>query len=553
MPKIKLVVSVLLLSTLLYSCFAIQRDTDSSSSETVNPSDLTLDNMKGEPQDFPDIAAGAGHTCLVTTTGRIECWGGNQFGQLGGADGPFTLLKNGPPFSGIPGDWAKTNVRGLAGKAIAVSSGYYHTCALVRSGGIQCWGWNVSGQLGDGTNVDSDTAVHVQGMDVPVTAIDLGASHSCALLETGEVRCWGENENGQLGDGTRENNNVPVAVQGLTDKVVQIAAGGMFTCALTEGGNLYCWGNGSKGRFGEGSMEVYPAPVLVDGFDQEIDLIVAGDFHLCVRTTSGEILCWGSLSSDREYTSRTPLVVKELTGKVVGMTAGGGHICALTIEDGVKCWGDNYFGQLGNGTYLGSWEPVDVIGATDGVLKVASGSGHVCALKMDGGVKCWGDCSFGQCGDNTLQWNWSSYTNHKYYFSVDYPPGWNVMELPNSDYPAEIDQVWFASSNFPPAQTDARPNISLWITKEDPTQKWDARFFDNYKAEVIRLGNVSALRISGTNIESHQDELVVIIKTGDYFIQAMPNQSPDSLRYFDQVMYTLNIDWNMVTGPAAVP
>ena len=126
------------------------------------------------------------------------------------------------------------------------------------------------------------------------------------------------------------------------------------------------------------------------------------------------------------------------------------------------------------------------------------------------------------------------------------------MEVPNSDYPAEIDQVWFTSSIFPSAQIDARPDIALWITQEDPTPEWDARFFDNYETEVIWLGNVSGLRISGTNKESLQDELVVIVKTGDYFIQAMPNQSPESLRYFDHVMYTLNIDWNMVATPAVI-
>ncbi|MGB7876006.1 MAG: hypothetical protein WBL25_16615, partial [Anaerolineales bacterium] len=335
--------------------------------------------------------------------------------------------------------------------------------------------------------------------------------------------------------------------------VVQIAAGGMFTCALTVNGKLYCWGNGSNGRFCDSSMEVNPAPVLVEGFDQKIDLIVAADFHLSVRTTSGEILCWGSLSSDREFTSRTPFVVEGLTGTVVQMAAGGGYTCALTTADGVKCWGDNYFGQLGNGTDLGSWEPVDAIGATDNVLRIASGSGHVCALMIEGDVHCWGDCSFGQCGDSSLQWNWSTYTNQKYYFSIDYPPGWNVLEVPNSDYPAEFDQVWFARTSFPPSQTDARPDIALWITQDDPTPKWDARFFEDYKREVVWLGNVSALRISGTNKESLQDELVIIVQTGNYFIQAMPIQSPESLRYFDQVMYTLNVNWDMVTVPAVVP
>ena len=115
------------------------------------------------------------------------------------------------------------------------------------------------------------------------------------------------------------------------------------------------------------------------------------------------------------------------------------------------------------------------------------------------------------------------------------------MEIPNSDFPAEIDQVWFTSSNFPPTQTDARPDIKLRITQEDPTPNWRAEFFGDYEAETIHLGNVSALRITGTNKESLWDEFVIIVQTGDYFIQAMPNQSPESLRYFDQVIYSLYV------------
>jgi len=553
MKKIELVVSIFLLILTLADCQALFRPGDSPEPEFTNQPDSTLNLEKGEPQDFPDITAGAGHSCLLTTTGRIVCWGANQFDQLGGKDGPFTAIEGGHPrVEGIPGDWVKANVRGLSGKATAISSGSYHTCALVDVGGVQCWGRNDSGQLGDGTTVERYTAVHVQGMDVPVTAITLGAIHSCALLETGSVRCWGDNVYGELGNGRSENSSNPVDVQGLADPIVQLEAGGAFTCALSEDGKLYCWGNGSNGLFGDGLAKVYRAPILVDVIGQKLDMIVAGVYHLCARTTSGEILCWGALSSEEQYTSSQPFKVKELTGMVVGMAAGGGYTCFLTTNNGVKCWGDNYFGQLGNGTNIGSWTPVDAIGASDNVLGIAAGFGHVCALMMEGGVHCWGDCSFGQCGDSTLQWVWSSYTNQKYHFSVDYP-NWNVMEVPNSEYPADIDQVWFASSTFPRLQTDARADITLWITQEDPTPNWDPRFFDNYKEEVIWLGNVSALRISGTNKESLQDENVIIVKTGDYFIQAMPNQSPESLRYFDQVMYSLNINWDLVTVPEITP
>lgn len=542
-----------LLILTLAGCQALPGISNSPEPEFTNQPDSVSTFEKGEPQDFPDIAAGAGHSCLLTTTGRVVCWGVNQYGQLGGKDGPFTPLEGRPSsVVGYPGDWVKANVRGLSGNVTAISSGSYHTCALVGVGGVQCWGRNESGQLGDGTTVERYTAVNVRGMDVPVTAIALGTLHSCALLETGGVRCWGDNEYGELGNGRSENSSNPVDVQGLTDRIVQVAAGAAFTCALSENGKLYCWGNGSNGLFGDGITDVYRVPILVDVMEQKLDMIVAGVYHLCARATSGEILCWGALSSEEEYTSSQPFKVKGLTGMVVGMAAGGGYTCVLTTDDGVKCWGDNYFGQLGNGTDLGSWTPVDAIEASDNVLRIASGLGHVCALMMEDGVHCWGDCSFGQCGDSTLQWVWSSYTNQKYHFSVDHP-NWNVMEVPSSEYPADIDQVWFASAAFPRAQTDARADITLWITQEDPTENWDPGYFDNFEEEVIWLGNVSALRISGTNKESLQDEYVIIVKTGEYFIQAMPNQSPESLRYFDQVMYSLHVDWDLVTVPEITP
>lgn len=192
------------------------------------------------------------------------------------------------------------------------------------------------------------------------------------------------------------------------------------------------------------------------------------------------------------------------------------HSCLSTITGRLQSWGVNQSGQLD-------------------------------------GVKCRDDCSSGQCGDSTLQWNWTPYTNQKYHFSVDYPPDWNVLDVPNPDYPSEIDQVWFSSSDFPPGQTDARPDIVLWITEEDPTPNWSAQYFDNYKVEAIQLSNATALRISGTNKESLQDELVVIVQTGDYFIQALPNHSAESLRYFDQLIYSLNFTRDLLTVPEIVP
>lgn len=403
-------------------CVRLSPSTDILTTETVPLMDAELTPEKEEPQVIDDIAAGAGHSCLLTTTGRIECWGANQYGQLGGLDGPFhSLNETNNVIEGRPQDWVKANVSGLSGLATAISAGAYHSCASINGGGVQCWGWNAFGQLGDGTTSDRNAAVDVLGLDAQVVALSLGNAHTCALLETGKVNCWGSNEYGQLGNGSNQISLFPVAVQGLPARIIEITSGGSFTCALAEEGQLFCWGNGANGLFGDGKNDTCSKPVLVDGMGRDIEGIVAGEYHLCARTTNGEILCWGGLSSAEEFTSHSPLHVEDLTGSTEVLAAGSSHTCALTGVDGVKCWGDNYFGQLGDGSFSGSWKPVVAAAAGDDVFKITSGAGHLCALLMEGGVRCWGDCSSGQCGDDTLQWAWSLYPNHKYNFSMEYP------------------------------------------------------------------------------------------------------------------------------------
>jgi alpha-tubulin suppressor-like RCC1 family protein len=507
-----------------------------------------LNSSTQGPQNLPYIAAGAGHTCMLTTSGRVECWGANQFGQLGGGDGPYTAVDQGPgvEISGAQ-SWVKANVRGISGKMIAITAGYYHTCALVESGEIFCWGLNDAGQLGDGTTTDSNIAVSVESLDGKGKLIAAGAKHTCALLDDDSVMCWGDNSEGQLGNGSDQSSSSPVNVSGLPKTISQIAAGVVFTCALTHDGDIYCWGNGDYGRFGEGLEGINPIPVKLNLAAGPAVELAAGDYHLCARTSSADVCCWGGLSSGQDYNPQIPFILNRDSTEYLQLAAGGGHTCGLTTSDAVYCWGDNYFGQLGDGSDLGSWTPSNAMGLTSEVLRIASGTGHVCALLFDNSVKCWGDCSNGQCGDSTISWNWKTYTNRKYSFSLDYPPAWNVMELPNEDYPTEVDQVWFAQSSFPPAQSGGRAEVNLIITTEDPSPNWESKYFESYETEVVNLKNIQAIRISGINKESLTREIVMIIETKDYFIQAMPNHSPVSLRYFDQVMYTFNLDFELAS------
>ncbi len=290
--------------------------------------------------------------------------------------------------------------------ASAVSAGGYHTCALT-SGGVKCWGYNVNGQLGDGTTTNRSTPVDVSGLTSGIVAIAAGSQHTCALTSGGGVKCWGYNVNGQLGDGTTTNRSTPVNVSGLTSGVVAIAAGNLHTCALTSGGGIKCWGSNNSGELGDGTTTDRSTPVNVSGLTSGVTAIAVGGYHTCALTSSGGIKCWGlnnySQLGDGTTTNRsTPVNVSGLTSGVATIAPGWYHTCALTSGGGVKCWGYNSAGQLGDGTttyFRGT--PVDVSGLTSGVAAIAAGYLHTCALTSGGGIKCWGRNDYGQLGDGT--------------------------------------------------------------------------------------------------------------------------------------------------------
>jgi WD40 repeat protein len=137
--------------------------------------------------------------------------------------------------------------------------------------------------------------------------------------------------------------------------------------------------------------------------------------------------------------------------------------------------------------------------------------------------------------------NWQSYTNTEYQFTVRYPTTWQVIELPIPEYPTTMDQIWFISEGLPPPQTDARADIAFIFTQEDPSPNWDKQYFDDYKSDSFQLGEIQAKKISGINKESKSSELVVLVKIGDYYLQALPNHSEASVQYFDPVISSLRI------------
>ncbi len=372
----------------------------------------------------------ASHTCIVTTDGGVKCWGNNRYGQLG--DGTTTnrntpvdvlVSPGGAPISGV----------------VQVSTGANHTCVVTTGGGVQCWGYNYYGQLGDGTPFADTfpfscqvfctriTPVDVIGLTSGVVQVSTGEEHTCAVLESGGVKCWGYNIRGQLGDGgipfnfyTPNKINTPVDVLvslggAPISGVVQVSASDSYTCAVLENGGAKCWGsNGGYGRLGDGSIyQTRTTPVDVFGLTSGVAQVSAGQQHACAMLESGGVKCWGR-GLDGElgngtYSQAIPTPVNVLVSPggapisgVAQISAGNSHTCAVLESGGLKCWGFNAYGQLGDGDPMrGRTTPVDVFGLTSGVAQVSGGIFFTCAMTTDGGVKCWGDNRYGQLGDGT--------------------------------------------------------------------------------------------------------------------------------------------------------
>ena len=291
------------------------------------------------------VVAGDEFACALLRDGTVTCWGLGESGQLG--DGTFTQ------YSTVP-----VAVSGLA-SAVGLGSGYAHACALLADGTLRCWGGNIHGQLGNGTTADPTSGPPGSAVIVAVTgiasavAVTTGAFHTCAVLSDGAVRCWGLNDQGQLGDGTITSSSTPAAVNGLTSAAA-IAGGGAHTCALLRDRTVRCWGDNEFGQLGDGTTERGYLPVQVAGLTN-----------------------------------------------AVALTAGWRHTCALLADGTARCWGQNAFGQLGDGTIASSAVPVPVSGITGAAALTGGWWHHSCALLGDGTVKCWGANDWGQLGNGT--------------------------------------------------------------------------------------------------------------------------------------------------------
>lgn len=331
--------------------------------------------------------------CVVTDLGGVKCWGNGGNGELGNGGTSNSL-------SAVP-------VTGLSSGVVSVAVAEGHACALLDTGGVKCWGYNGYGQLGDGTTTSRTTPVSVSGLTSGVAEISVGYYNSCAVLTTGAARCWGWNNQGQIGDGTTTNRSTPTAVSGLSSGVKSVSVGTLHACATLLAGGAKCWGSNGSGELGDGTTTSRTTPVNVFGLSSVVSAISSGGSLTCILLSAGETKCWGSNwngevgSGSGSGYHPAPVTVSGLSSGVTAISAGNNHACALLNTGGVKCWGDNANGHVGDGTTIDRSTPVNVSGMISGVSAIAAGQNASCAVLTSGDVKCWGDNTRGRLGDGT--------------------------------------------------------------------------------------------------------------------------------------------------------
>jgi alpha-tubulin suppressor-like RCC1 family protein len=398
--------------------------------------------------DANEVAAGRSHSCALSVSGSVSCWGSNDLGQLGNASGQDSAQP--VVVTGLP------VIR-------QITAGWDFTCALAETdSSVWCWGAGDRGQIGDGSTNAIASPNRVPNL-TDVSQISAGSEHVCAALFDETAVCWGANSDGQIGDGSNNDQLTPTEVGSLTD-VASVASGRSHACAALRDGAVRCWGLNSSGQLGDGTMVDSTSPVdVVTGTDAFV-AISAGEDHNCAVLSTKTVKCWGE-NSDRQLgdgstiDSDSPVSVLGLS-EARAVSAGASHSCALLMSGTVSCWGANTAGQLGDGSNSSRLGPVSVSALT-GALSVSVGSDHTCIVKADRTLRCWGANSDGQLGDRTTQ-NRSAPVG-VFGFTTARPPSGSGIVLG----PGETRELQIQGNGGLPAE--AFGSVALNVTVTEPT------------------------------------------------------------------------------------
>ncbi|MEO7035418.1 MAG: DUF4215 domain-containing protein [Polyangiaceae bacterium] len=389
-----------------------------------------------------DVVAGGTSTCALSAGGQVKCWGDNIQGALGQGD---TADRGVLP--GELGDALKPILLGTNRTATSISVGVNAACAVLDDGSLKCWGANPFGQLGAGytsgqgddpNEMGDHLAAIALGTGRSATSVSEGGYHTCAVLDDGEVKCWGSGSSGQLGQDSSVDVASPASLPGvaLGLKASTVSAGtNNTTCALSVDGAGKCWGywgdgalsvsgfdslGGDKYAVGDYSGEMAILPPLNIG--TRIQALGAGALSSCALLVDGNVKCWGRIAlgqGDIEPHGTAPADLPSVPPVLLGrgrtarsISVGEFHVCVVLDDGGVKCWGNNASGQLAVGSTKTIGDGSDEVGDAPGemgdnlaeiplgkkALKVSAGRQHTCALLEDASVVCWGLNHKGQLG-----------------------------------------------------------------------------------------------------------------------------------------------------------
>lgn len=342
---------------------------------------------------YSSVAAGPFHACAVRQDGTIWCWGHNSSGQAGTGTTDNYFVR--PVSIGDAKDWA------------LVTAGSAFTCALSAAGGVSCWGTNSLGQLGDGTTTAKASPVPGAGGITDWITIDAGTNHACGVRADGSAHCWGRNNVGQLGDGTKDNNGdgtadnetspVPVAGGGAW---LSVSAGTDYSCGVRADHTLWCWGTNASRQLGDGTTTESAVPVQEKSLAADWASVDTGNAWTCALKQDGTRHCWGAnnLGQGGDGTQTSIVEPKQVGPETdwalvrLGWEAGA---CGLRGAGEAWCWGDGSLGQSGQpGAEALLVSPAKVGDGADWV-SLASGLRFACGVRATGELSCWGATSRG--------------------------------------------------------------------------------------------------------------------------------------------------------------
>ncbi|KHD87279.1 MAG: hypothetical protein OM95_15145 [Bdellovibrio sp. ArHS] len=388
----------------------------------------TVNGLSFGSDKIVQVTSGNQHNCILTESGKVKCWGRSADGQLG--------YENTNDLGDQPNELQNLADVSLPEPMVQLSAGDFHTCSLSITGKVRCWGWGGWGQLGNGgtskgSTVGSMSTLHILDFGAGKKALRIasGNTHNCALIDDGQVMCWGENSYGELGinNSVWVSGNPTTAVQlSASDKVVDISAGIYFSCALLEAGTVKCWGRNDVGQLGLGTTSnighttgsMATLNTIDFGTTTKVTKLFSGRSRSCAIFDNNSVRCWGKTDVIGTVGSQAGSVASSsaLTlpgGKIPNQIAHGDtHICIRYTDDSVQCIGTQNRGNLGYNSphNIDGINSVEASGkiplglpllspanATDRVF--ATNKLNKCAILNNGKIKCWGTQDAGSMGD----------------------------------------------------------------------------------------------------------------------------------------------------------